>query len=160
MSTKSEFVTVKREVLQQALDALWQTATPKGEEAITALRAALEQPGVEPVYYRSPTGSGHYKYSRFSAALDHPEPLYTAPQPAQQAFSDDMVLAACRAVHPNLFKHGLKPLAGDGPHWRAQMAEAERDVRKVLEAATGAEPQPAQQPTPRYEPTDEGIGND
>ena len=38
-----------REVLQQALEALWTTATPKGEEAIKAIKAALAQPEQEPV---------------------------------------------------------------------------------------------------------------
>lgn len=38
-----EFVTLPREVVEQALDALWTSATPKAEEAIAALRAALDQ---------------------------------------------------------------------------------------------------------------------
>lgn len=42
-------VLVDREVLEKSLDALWQTATQKGEEAIAALRTALEQPAVGPV---------------------------------------------------------------------------------------------------------------
>jgi hypothetical protein len=33
-----------RTAAQQALEALWTAATPQAEEAITALRAALEQP--------------------------------------------------------------------------------------------------------------------
>ena len=45
----------------------------------------------EPVYYRSPTGSGDYKYSRFSCALENPEPLYAVPQPAQQVVSKDRI---------------------------------------------------------------------
>jgi hypothetical protein len=37
-------ITVDEKVLQQALKALWTAATPQAEEAITALKAALEQP--------------------------------------------------------------------------------------------------------------------
>ena len=39
-----EFVTLPREVVEQALDALWTAATPKAEAAIAALREALDQP--------------------------------------------------------------------------------------------------------------------
>ena len=43
-------MTTLREAAQQALEALWTAATPQAEEAITALKAALEQPEqAEPV---------------------------------------------------------------------------------------------------------------
>lgn len=171
MTTRTEFVTVKRDVLEQALDALWQTATPKGEEAITALSAALEQPEVEPA---KPASESDMKVYRAIAARYFkdaaPQPAqqaacvtgscpnksgcdaaqhccYTAPQPARKAFSDDMVLAVCRALEPSLFKDGLKPLAGDGQQWRSHMARVERSVREALEAAIAAAPQPAKQAT-------------
>jgi hypothetical protein len=38
-----------RDAARQALEALWTAATPQAEEAITALRAALEQPEQEPL---------------------------------------------------------------------------------------------------------------
>jgi hypothetical protein len=42
-------MTTLREAAQQALEALWTAATPQAEEAITALKTALEQPEQEPV---------------------------------------------------------------------------------------------------------------
>ena len=105
----NEFVTVKRADLEQALEALGEIAQNSEDKwqvdaaikAASPIRAALEQdPALlqEPVYYRSPTGSGHYAYSRFSAALDHPEPLYTAPQPAQQPEAEKLLRQALEAM--------------------------------------------------------------
>jgi hypothetical protein len=37
-----------KEALKLALEALWTTANPKAEEAITAIKAALAQPAQEP----------------------------------------------------------------------------------------------------------------
>lgn len=56
----------------------------------------------------------------------------------QPAVTDEMVLAACQAVEPDLFRHGLPLLPGDGPSGRAQMVEVELNVRKVLAAALSA----------------------
>jgi hypothetical protein len=42
-----------KEALKLALEALWTTANPKAEEAITAIKAALAQPAQEPVAWLS-----------------------------------------------------------------------------------------------------------
>lgn len=88
MNTKPDYVPMKRGVLEQVVDAAFSTYCSQDlGKLVPALRAALKQdPALlqEPVYYRSPTGSGDYKYSRFSCALENPEPLYAVPQPAQQ----------------------------------------------------------------------------
>lgn len=41
-------------------------------------------------------------------------------------------------------------------HYRNTVADGSWPIREIYTAV----PQPVQQPTPRYEPTDEGIGND
>jgi hypothetical protein len=43
MARKEQDMTDLRDAARQALEALWTAATPQAEEAITALRAALEQ---------------------------------------------------------------------------------------------------------------------
>lgn len=41
-----------RELMQQALDALWTSANPKAEAVITSLRERLAQPEPEPANYK------------------------------------------------------------------------------------------------------------
>ena len=69
---------MSREVMQQALEALWTTATPKGEEAIKAIKAALAQPEQEPVaWWDAKIGVFNEKH------FDQLQPLYTSPPQRQ-----------------------------------------------------------------------------
>jgi hypothetical protein len=82
-----------RAAAQQALEALWTAATPQAEEAITALKAALEQGEQEPVAWRTFDGEGGYDYRTYDDNENYRdewdrrnpnhkgwvEPLYTHP---------------------------------------------------------------------------------
>jgi hypothetical protein len=68
------------------------------------------------------------------------------PAPILQV-TDEMVLAACRTIYPNLFAHGLGPKIGDGPATRSQIAETTQQQRKALEAALAAQASEVGQPT-------------
>ena len=113
-----EFVTLPREVVEQALEALWTSATPKAEEAIAALRAALEQPQgeQEPVAWISPSAlewstresEKVVKLTRKAQPeYDFTEPLYTHPQPAQKPLTDDQVLKAVRHLYQSDLPVGM-----------------------------------------------------
>lgn len=99
-------VTVSRELLQQALDDLTnlqpklanglltkrqlQFIDPYIDEAMSALRTALEQPVVKPVAWIRPSGKAMlaaegYCKAYLAPPCDHPVPLYTAPQAQQLA---------------------------------------------------------------------------
>lgn len=82
-------VLVDREVLESAFDAinnhLWggiATEIQAIEKARTELRAALERPGVEPVAW---TSMGQIRFTPPTSDVETYNPLYAAPQPAQQA---------------------------------------------------------------------------
>lgn len=53
---------------------------------------------------------------------------------AEGGITDAMVLAGCRALHPNLFHDGLEPKPHDGPATQRMMAELALNIRKALRA--------------------------
>jgi hypothetical protein len=81
----TEYITIKREVLEQAIEALeYHTAQTRPiyvtNEAITALRTALEAKDVEPVAWMSPSGAVYR--TRFQAVENCEQvvtPLFTHP---------------------------------------------------------------------------------
>lgn len=80
-------ITVDKALIDQAIEALegvchahgYQGGTPVA--AVTALRAALAEPAVEPVAYRSLLASGSYTYCITKCFFDNAEPLYASPPP-------------------------------------------------------------------------------
>jgi hypothetical protein len=73
-----------KEALKLALEALWTTANPKAEEAITAIKAALEQPAQEPVAWLDEEKKIIYWHNTHATDDYHgfkrSTPLYTTPQ--------------------------------------------------------------------------------
>ena len=49
--------------------------------------------------------------------------------------TDDMVLAGCRVMNPNLFRPGLHSLPNDGPNTKKRMDDVREKVREILEKA-------------------------
>lgn len=111
---------------------------------------AVHQPAQQPVATVSDVHMSRYTIEWTNGPLPEGASLYAAPQddkapqPAQQAVSKDRIreifLAAGFTVKEG--QTDLKPY-----------------VYEAAYALLNEAPQPAQ-PTPRYEPTDEGIGND
>ena len=125
-----EFVTLPREVVEQALDALKYERTANNpldwhhDKTMQALRAALEQPQDEhePVAW----ALSHSKGLEFSSAYPMQKskqaaeqmarqhmgavtvsPLYTHPQPAQKPLTDDQVLKAVRHLYQSDLPVGM-----------------------------------------------------
>ena len=111
-----EFVTLPREVMEQALKALENTSPlgfnmesdKKFYAAIVALRSALEQPQVqqEPVagvVIRD--GLPCLLQDRHIKSTDHR--VYTHPQPAQKPLTDDQVLKAVRHLYQSDLPVGM-----------------------------------------------------
>jgi len=71
-----------KKALKLALEALWTTANPKAEEAITAIKAALAQPAQEPVAWMREDATLKFAEGKvFSVG----QPFYTTPPAAQPA---------------------------------------------------------------------------
>lgn len=74
--------------------------------------------------------------------------ISAAPQPAQQPqLLTDAEVTECRT-------HNMLRMSD------SVLNEFSRVIEQAVLKKNGFAPQPAQQPAPRYEPTDEGIGND
>jgi acyl-CoA synthetase (NDP forming) len=71
-----------KEALKLALEALWTTANPKAEEAITAIKAALAQPAQEPVAWMREDATLRFAEGKVFAVG---QPFYTTPPAAQPA---------------------------------------------------------------------------
>ena len=92
-----EFVTLPREVVEQALKALFMykpmvtgVTFQHGLEAMQALRAALEQPQVEqePVAWCWTGRKGWIEYGPEEHDLYNCDPLYLHPQPPRQPLTN------------------------------------------------------------------------
>lgn len=117
----NEFVTVKREVLEQVIEkaeaatkhfnierigeSTYKDTNTRRElhEAVNKLRAALEQPGVEPAGWL--LGGEFYEVQQCRLFSKNPGeviqgqiPLYTGPQPAQQPEADKLLRQALEAL--------------------------------------------------------------
>ena len=103
-----EFVTLQREVVEQALETLSNTGTQRGKQpsqflaeglSMNALRAALEQPKEkrEPVGEAGPMpGAGGFTMACFRASdVSVGTELYTHPQPKREPLTDEEIDKLC-----------------------------------------------------------------